>query len=298
MEQEIGPDPASLPVSGLFRLTARAGNLITWLAPAWAVLCGVVASAGFTWQRQSWIRLALLILLVDAGWGSLWSALAASDWVTPLRRWRGWHKNSPTAALPYTLPHTPGGKLRRLLGRLRAWWSDVLWPSCGLALLTILASLPVTALLAGLLGLDLLLLSAAALAVMQLGVLWERGRRPVPPGWDAIVAVALPWLAGHIAFGPPTLRSAGLAVLYTVAWGHAWRVTSSSGRVLTVGTQVVAMVALVALQRPFAAAALFLALVPQLDLLPWTGPARPSSWYVPHVRPWMMAAMLVAALAI
>ncbi|MFW6115977.1 MAG: hypothetical protein ACOC7Y_02825, partial [Chloroflexota bacterium] len=183
-------------------------------------------------------------------------------------------------------------------GRLRAWSSEVLWPRCGPALLTILAALPVTALLAALLGVDLLLLSAAALAVMQLGALSKRDGTPVPPGWDAIVAVALPWLAGHVAFAPPTLRSAGLAALFALAWGQAWSVSSRSGRVLTIGTELVAVVAFIALRRPFAAGALLLILVPQLGLLPWTDPRRHPDWYVRHARPWMMAAMMIAALAV
>lgn len=298
MQEEIQPDPAVVPVGGLLRLRAREGGPITWLGPTWAVLCGVVASAAFTWQMDSWIRLALLLLLVDAGWGSLWAALGASNWAAPLRSWRRWSKNKPTAALPYTRPDAPGGRLRRFLGRLRAWSGEVLWPRCGPALLTILAALPVTALLAALLGLDLLLLTAAALAVMQLGALSKRDDTPVPPGWDAIVAVALPWLAGHVAFGPPTLRSAGFATLFALAWGQAWSIASRWGRVLTITSQLLTAGILIALRRPFAAGALLLILVPQSGLLPWAGPRRQPNWYVRHARPWMMAAMMIAALAV
>jgi hypothetical protein len=164
--------------------------------------------------------------------------------------------------------------------------------------LAIVAALPVTALLGAVLGPELLLLSAAALALMELGVVWKGGRDVVPAGWDALIAVALPWLAGHISFGPVTLRSAGLALLFAVAWGRAWRVTSSGGRVLAVGSQLLAIATLVTVHRPLAAGAVFLLLVPQLALLPWTRASHPTTWYVRHTRPWLMAAMAVAALAL
>lgn len=298
MQKEIHSNSPPLPTGGLLRLQARATDLITWLGPTWAALCGVAASGGFSWEGPQWLRLALLILLVDGGWGSLWTALAATDWATPLRRWREWDENRATAALPYTLPDAPGGRLRHFVGKLRAWWSQVLWPCCGSALLVIVIALPTAALLATLLGAELLLLSVAALALMQLGVIWDGGTDTVPPGWDAAIAVALPWLAGHAAFGPITLPSAGLAFLLTLAWGKAWSVNSGWGRTLTVGSQLVAMASLVILRRPLAAGILFSVLVPQLALLPWVHRDYQPRWYVRHARPWLMAAMAVVALAL
>jgi hypothetical protein len=138
----------------------------------------------------------------------------------------------------------------------------------------------------------------AALALMQLGVVWEGGRNVVPPGWDAFIAVALPWLAGHVTFGPVTLRSAGLALLFALAWGKVWQVTSNGGRALAMSSQLLAMASLVALDRPLAAGTLFLLLVPQLALLPWTRTSHPATWYVRYTRPWLMAAMAVTAFAL
>jgi hypothetical protein len=151
---------------------------------------------------------------------------------------------------------------------------------------------------ASLLGADLLLLSLAALALMQLGVLWVGGRSIVPPGWDALIAVALPWLAGHAAFGAVTLRSAGLSVLFALSWGRTWKVTSRWGRAITAGSQFVAMASLIAFRRPLAAATVFLLLVPQLALLPAIQLKHPAEWYVRQARPWLMTAMAVAALAL
>lgn len=303
MQKDVHSERSPLPSGGLVRLQARATDLTSWLAPTWAALCGIVASGGFSWQGQDWLKLGLLILLVDGGWGTLWAALGGCDWATPLRRWRqrrrgDGHDNTPVAILPYTLPGAPGGRVRHFLDRLHTWWRDVLWPTCGASLLAVVVALPVTALLGALLGPELLLLSVAALALIQLGVVWEGGQGVVPPGWDALVALALPWIAGHAAFGPITLWSTALAVLFAVSWGTAWTAKSNAGRALAISSQLLATASLVVLHRPLAAGALFLLLVPQLALLPWSRTAHPASWYVRYTRPWLMAAMAVVALAL
>ena len=297
---EGNPHPtSSCPASGgLIRLQARLTSLTTWVGPAWATVCGVVSSGGFGWRGEDWLLLALLVLLVDGGWGTLWVALGATDWAKPLRRWRNWRFGGPVTPLPYTLPGTPGDRASRWLGQFRAWWRDVLWPACGPAISAIAVALPVTALLGAFLGIDLVLLSLLALVVMQLGLAWEGGRGSVSPGWDGVVAVALPWLAGHIAFGPLSLRSAGLAVAFALAWGAAWRADLPRARALGIGVQFLAAAILVALHHPLAAGCLVLLLAPQLALLPWLQRGQPASWYVRHTRFWLMAAMLVAAWAI
>jgi hypothetical protein len=289
----------SRPASGgLIHLQARLADPVTWLAPAWAALCGVVASGGFDWQVQNWLRLALLVLLVDGGWGTLWAALGNTDWAKPLRRWRNWRFGEPTATPPYTLPGTPGDRVSRWLGQLRAWWRDVLWPTCGPALSTIVVALPVTALLGMLLGSELLLLSIAALTVMEAGLVWTGGRGAVTAGWNATVAVMLPWLAGHVAFSPLTPSSAAMALALALVWGAAWHVESPWGRVVGAGGQLVAVTLLIAFRHPLAACCVALLLVPQLALLPWIIHGQPAAWYARHTCSWLMAAMLIAAWAL
>jgi hypothetical protein len=63
-------------------------------------------------------------------------------------------------------------------------------------------------------------------------------------------------------------------------------------------SQLLSMVSLVALHRPLAAGAIFLLLIPQLALLPWTRTAHRAAWYVRYTRPWLMAAMAIAAFAL
>jgi len=298
MRDDAQADIAPPPSGGLIRLQARAADLGSWLGPTWATLCGVAASNAFHWQSGDWLHLALLPLLVDAGWGTLWTAMASTDWALPIHRLRNWHKNRMITPLPYTLPGTPGGRIGHWLGRLGTWWQEAFWPTCGSAIGAIVVALPTTALLGALLGPELLLLSGAALALMQLGVIWEGGRDSVPPGWDGLIAVALPWLAGHATFGSVTLPSAGLAALLAMAWGSAWTTASRRARTVVIGSQLASAACLVALHRPLAAGALLLLLVPQIALLPWIPLNLPAKRYVRYMRPWLMAAMAVAALAL
>ncbi|MGQ9768891.1 MAG: hypothetical protein ACUVSS_16630 [Anaerolineae bacterium] len=298
MNKSVRPAHTCPASGGLIRLQTRLAGPTVWLAPTWAMLCGVVSSGGFGWRSADWLRLALLILLVDGGWGTLWSALDGTDWATPLRRWRNWRFGEPLTPPPYTLPGSPGDIASRWLGQLRAWGRDVLWPACGPALTAIAVALPVTAVLAAFAGVELLLLSGAALAVMQLSVAWHGGRGAIAPGWDAIVAIAFPWLAGHLAFGQPAIPSTILALTFTLAWGGGWQADSAWGRAANVGGQFLAMAFLVALRHPLATGVLALLLVPQVTLLAWLQRGQSISWYTRHARPWLMAAMLVAACAL
>ena len=298
MKENSHPTPSPPASGGLIRLQAHLADPTTWLCPAWATLCGVVASGRFGWQGRDFLRLALLILLVDGGWGTLWAALGNTDWATPLRRWRNYRFGEPIPTPPYTLPSSPGDRASHWLGQLRAWWRDVLWVTCGPALAAILVALPVTAVLAALLGPELTLLSLAALAAMQLGLVREGGRGFVTPGWNAAIVVALPWLAGQATFGALTLRSTGLALAFGLAWGAAWQAGSAWRRALGIVAQLLAATLLVALHLPLAAGITLLLLAPQLALFPWLQRGQSASWYARHARPWLMAAMLVAAWAL
>ncbi len=288
--------PRLIP-GGLIRLQTRLTHPSIWLAPAWATLCGVVASNAFGGRGQDWLRAALLIFLVEGGWGTLWSALSSCDWAPPLRRWRNWRFGEPLTAPPYTLPNTPGDEAARWLGQLWAWGRDVLWPSCGPALTAVAVALPVTAVLAAVLGRELLLLSVAALAVMQLGLTRSGRRGGIGAGWTALVALALPWLAGHLAFARLTLPSAALALAFALAWESGWYTDAFHRHILVFG-QLLSALLLVVLHHPLAGASLTLCLAPQVALLLWLQRGQPVSWYVRNAQPWLMAAMLIAAAAL
>lgn len=295
--------PARPTGGGLISLHVRSPNLIAWLGPAWATLCGAITSHTWPWQRPDLIQLALLILLVDVGWGTVWAALGDTNWARPFRRWRHWRSGSPALSLPYTRPGAPGDGVSRWLGHVRAWARDVFWPACGPALLSIGAALPLIFLLSAILGPIALLASAAALAVMQIGLTLNHARGNVEPEWDALIGLLLPWLTGHRAFGPTAdplaLSSVGLALAFTVTWSASRRARSTWGRGLIVASQCLVLTLLVILQRPMAAAGLALLSIPPLALSPWMRDHESGiDWYIRHTQPWLMASMLIAALAL
>jgi hypothetical protein len=175
---------------------------------------------------------------------------------------------------------------------------ESLWPQCGPALSAIVVAVPLTFLLGGVLGLQVTLLNLAALATMQLGVAWGGGQGETIPEWDAWMALVLPWQAGHLLFGSPTLSSWALALLFGLTYASVWRVRSAGGRVITTLAQLLVGAWLVALHRPLPAVMVVLFLVPQMSLLPWLREGQSPAWYARHARLWILAAMLVAAWAL
>ena len=89
-----------------------------------------------------------------------------------------------------------------------------------------------------------------------------------------------------------------LALAFALTWGTAWRADSLWERVLGIGAQFLVAALLIALHRPLAAGGLLLLLAPQPALLPWLQRDQPASWYMRCTRPWLMAAMLIAAWAL
>jgi hypothetical protein len=283
---------------GLILLDARVSPLASRLMPAWAAVCGALASNAFRGERAGWVQLLLTVLLVDAGWGTLWAGIGGTDWASPLRRWREWPVGGKIAVLPFTQSGSRGDNLSRNLGQLRAWWRQVLWPTCGRSLKSICLGLVVTALLAAVVGTHAVLLSVAGLATMQLGAVLTRGSGSTSSIFDALIVVMLPWAAGHSGLAPLTpaafLLPAVLALAYAGARSspRAWARAVLAASIPAVGALIVAA------GRPTAAVAACALLLPQLLLIPWLERGYPRRWVARYAQPWLMAAMLTAALAV
>ncbi|NLE46049.1 MAG: hypothetical protein GX620_15125 [Chloroflexi bacterium] len=299
MEREHAVNSQRSTAGGIVQLQARLTSLSVWLGPAVAAACGVIISIGTAGLVAiDWTRLALLLLLVDGGWGTLWFALSSTDWATPFQQWRRWHAGQPVARLPYTLPGTVGDRVSAWLGEFRAWWAVILWPACGPSISAIVVSVPVIALFGLLLGPDLIAISLGAIAIMQLGVAWNQGRGEPVPEWDALVTIMLPWIAGQASFGRVTPGGAAFALLLALAYGTSRRTNSLSGRIAHILVQTACALLLTTLGHPFAALAFVLFLVPQFSLLPWLGHNHSAEWYTRHSRCWLLASMLAIALAL
>ncbi len=273
-----------------------------WVLPAWAALCGLLSGGHLPdlTQDGALLRLSELLLLVSIGWNLLWMALGRTDWATPMREWQAWSVGDPVKTLPYAHPGSIAERIANRLGHFRSWWQTAFYPSCGPALALALMMLLITILLSILLGSDLVLVTWVALTVMQLGLMWGGGRGEPEPGWDALLMVMLPWWAGRLVSAPLSLSLALMALLFAIAWGASADVTRFRGRFLTVAAQVLAGALLIAEGHALAGGGLLVLLAPQMILFPWlaSGTPRPLSEtdYSRYVRPWLMAAMLIASI--
>lgn len=274
---------------------SRLVSLRHWAEPAWAALCGLLASGRITnhWGSGEWLQLALLLLLVTAGWSTLWVVLSQTNWKTALALWRNWESGASLPLLPYAHPDSLAARTSRLLGQLLQWWREVVWPTHSLALVTLITTLIMSIVLSLLLGPDATLLNLAALALMELGM-----KGTALPQWDSLITITLPWIMGHAIFSsPPPPYSIGLALAFAITRAATQR--PRSGTALVTGTiaQTLSAAILIVLQRPLAAGILLLFLMSQL-LLRTQSQQGDEDTYARYTWPWLMAAMGIAAWAI
>ncbi len=273
------------------------------MAPAWAALCGALASGALTLATDPLLRLALLLFLVEGVWGGVWSALAGTDWATPLRQWREWREGTPVRWLPHASPEAPAGRLAVTLGHLRSWWAQVLRPTLGPTVAALALLLPLALVVGGVLGPRLLLLSLAAISLVQFVFAWRGGDAQPVPGFQAVYEVGLPWLAGHILFAELTWPSVLLALAFALAYAGYLRLTvGRAGLVPWNLGWAVAVGGLVAGRHPLAAGLVGGLLFGQAIAQPAlfdaeTGRAVPQGGarFARLVWPWWLVAMLVAA---
>lgn len=282
----------------LMRLDVRNNWSFIRLGPAWAALCGAVASGQLTLSGQNLLYLLMVLFLADTLWGTLWYLIAERDWFAAYDNSQA-HEAS-MIALPYTTPGSLGYRAFSWLNRKRAWWRAVFWPQRGQTLLTLALTLFLTLILAVILGQLLLILTIAALAIMALALLRIRRRGASSLSLQAILEMGFAWLAGHVAFAPLTLWSFLLAGFYTIAYHSCLKLAQDSeGRwpLLLKASQVTVIAVLVFLREPIIAGVVTLMLLPQMLLQPFLSQDAVGLWYLRQTYPFLMAGMLLAALA-
>ncbi len=283
---------SELRSDGLIRLMARSGRRLSWLVPTWAVACGALASGALTPTLSTGIRLLLVLLLVDAGWGTLWNALSTTDWSTPLRRWRNWHLGEKWPSPPYTQPDSPASLAVQWLGQLYSWSDAVLAPVAGRAVGAAVVGLVLSLALSAALGSGAVLLTIASLALMQMALLADRGRGQAGSAWDGALRLGLPWLIGHLALAPITPASLALAVAFSLAVAGIGHADQPRGLALWVTGQLAAAALLLLLQLALAVPFAVLTLIPQILL--FRAAEKPRDW-IYQAWSWMAAGMLLAA---
>jgi hypothetical protein len=267
----------------------------------WAALCGALASHGLHWEGEHLLALVLVLLLADLAWGNLWELATGTDWFGQRGGGRSTVRPARLPVLPYTQPDSPAGRLYRRLSRAVGWWQQVFWPAAGPALLGLVASGVLAAVLALFLPDRLRPLNAALVALIGLGVAqrWH-GREPL--AGQTSVQVGLSWLAGHLAFAAMEGPSLILALCFPVAAWGALRIAEGrpGGNWLVNGGLAGSAALMLGLKQPLAAGVLGLLFFGRLGLQISVVFAEDSARAVLSNRtwPWLMLAMLVAALTV
>ncbi len=287
-------------LSGRFvGLQGRRTQLFWGLVAMWAALCGALASSHLRLDGPGLLTLAQTLLLVELAWGSLWDLAIGVDWFRPLAE--HWPPARPASwsGLPYTRPHSPGGRLVRGVNRLAGWWGEAFWPAAGPALLGVLAAASLGVVLSLLLPERMRLLNAAFLALLGLGIARRRRGLDSSAG-QALVQVGLGWLAGHLAFGAVSLASLGLALGFAATALGMIEVRGGQRRGLWLlnGGQAAVALWLAAFGQPLAAGAVGVLLFGQIVMQPALDFGQAPEDVALGAGPWMMAAMLIAAVAI
>ncbi len=273
-----------------FQIPARSRAL--WLSPAWAVLCGLIASSAFVWTGRDVLIAALAVVVADGAWATQWWGLVDTDWRQLFANWKGIAVERSEASL--ALRGSPADRSQHNLARLRVWWQAGGREQAGTPLFSALAALALGVLLSAVIGWQALALTLAAFAVTQIALILRLHGRPI--NWlHGFVAIGLTWMLGHAAFGELTLLSAFAAVVFSFA--YAAMLDLAQGAAATrrwLLPQLVLVVVLIWLQQPIAALALIALLMAQALLATVMHSldfARAAQW-------WLMLAMLVVALGI
>ena len=272
-----------------FQIPVRTRQL--WLTPAWAVLCGILASGAFLWTGRDVLIALLAVVIADGMWATQWWGLVETDWRQLFADW----KTIPVerAGRPLALRGSPADRSQHGLARLRVWWQTIGREQAGMPLFSACFALALGILLSVVIGWQAVALTLAAFALTQIALLVQLQVRS--PHWlHGFVAVGLPWVLGHATFGALTLLSIVAAVLFS--WSYAALLALAQGAVprLWLLPQMMLLVVLIWLQQPIAvlaaltllaAQALLATVMHRLDF------ARAAQW-------WLMLTMLVVALGI
>ncbi|HUW96108.1 MAG TPA: hypothetical protein VMW58_09995, partial [Anaerolineae bacterium] len=284
----------------VFTLDVKDTGSSVWLGPAWAVLCGAVASGGLALDWRSLVSLLLAVILTDAVLGSVWRLASGGR-----RPWLRKAIGKPGGRLP-------GSRARRLLAYLRGrpgHWRAAVWPRAGTSMLglgfLLLLALAIAAALGG--AALLLTIGALGVATWRQALISREGSLSAALG--SCYLAGLPWLIGWAAFGSfewarseliPLAQALGWAAAYALTF-HAYRMLGgqrlSTGANLLVAAHVAVVALLIVARQPILAGCVALLLLTQLMLQPALLKLGEGAWYLRRVQVFTMLAMMVAAVA-
>lgn len=270
----------------------------SWLAPLWSFVCGVVASAAWSWTGDSALRLFLGVLLAGPLLGTVWTASAR------VRRQMVWqdclsNEGGPksTLVLPYTVAGSPGYRLATRLSFFATWWQReklVLSNTVAQWIAGIVFSLAVAAQL----GPRSLVVAALGLVAAHI-VVFMRGWQILRSKLSISVPLCLAWLLGHVVFAPLNVASAVVAASFAFVFSGCF-VTSATGRglIAQVVPQAIVVASLIACSQPLAAVAVTLLASPQLLLAQLLEMPGRRERYFQAIQWHLALGMLLTALAL
>jgi hypothetical protein len=285
----------SIETGHFIRIQIPARSRGLWLSPAWAVICGIVASGAFVWTGRDVLIALLAVLLADGAWATVWWGLVETDWPQLIARWPLVTPDPVQQPWPLARPGSPADRAQQWTARWRVWWRMVLWPEAGTPILSALVSSGLAVVVAAVIGWAALTLSLGALALIQIGVLLEHRHGRASHVARGALDVGLAWALGHAAFGALTPVSIGLAALFAITYGSSIDLArGGQQRRWWLLPQMIVVLILVVIQQPLAAFAATSLLIAQA-LLATVQRGLP---FAQAAQGWLLLAMLAAALAI
>ncbi len=275
-------------------LDVRPTRPLTFLGPAWAVLCGSLSSGGLSLRGQALLWFILSLLLCDmflGAWRALW---LQTDWRDALQRTR-------TSALTwYGLVEGSSGWRTRLRNAWARWcyFRQVVWPTIDSEIIGMVIVGALGLCIGVVLGTVPLALTGATMlfAIVEGHIGTARGA-----GLRAIGEVLFPWMIAQSAFGYFSLPSLAFAILFTLIYrallGLAttrkdhWIVWSNLAQVAVVGLLIVS-------RQPAAVGIVLLGLLAQVLWQVRYRGEHDGQAYARHVQSYVLVAMVVSALSI
>ena len=294
MEDSYG---SSRPVAGrLVALDFLPARPLTLLGPAWAVLCGAIASGGLLTKNQSFLYVVLLLLVCDALLGAWRARWLHADWRTALPH------NLARAQIWLAIPDDAADALptrvSRFLSRRIKFIRSVLWPLVDSEIIGMLIAGTLALCLAVVLGVIPTLLTGVALILAliegqletQLGALLR-----------AVFEITLPWLIAQSALGSLTWLAFVFVLMFTLVYLALLDLsaTRKERRIITSNlTQLAIVLLLIAINTPAGAGIVALGLLVQVMWQARFRVDRDGRTYARRIQSYILMAMLVTAFAL
>jgi len=290
-------------------LRVRLTGSTIWVGPAWAVVCGAVASGAPTRDWQSMVLLLLAVALADPILGTTWSLASSAVVASPRRAKANPGPSHSVPSLPYALPGSLADRLGQLVGERVSRWQLAAGQRAGESLLGLGFVSTLAVLLAAVLGVVPVLLVAAALAAAFARLVLGHALGQLESVVATAVLAGIPWLLGYAVFARPWgqedwVGSAGASLVWAATYALAFHACAliardglSSGARLLVLAHVAAIAVLILAKEPILGGSVALLFLPQAMLQPLMLRLSDGRWYLRRVQVFTMLAMLAMAVA-